>query len=236
MHRGSLVALLIATLLAAVSAARDFYEVLGVPRDSDAAKIKSSYRKLSLKYHPDKNQGDKAAHDMFTEVARAYEVLSDQEKRQIYDLDGEQGLERHEKGGNEMMDPFAAMFGGQRGGRRRGQDASVEMEVTLEDLYNGGSRQARISRNIICPKCGGTGAKDRETVKCKSCGGRGVRMVQQQMAPGFVVQMQETCSDCGGRGNIAKAACPHCHGKKVRRRSARCCVFCCGSLCILMRL
>ena len=83
-------------------------------------------------------------------MAHAYEVLSDQDKRQIYDLDGEQGLERHEKGeNNHQMDPFAAMFGGGgRGGRRKGPDAGVEMEVTLEDLYNGGSRQARISRNM----------------------------------------------------------------------------------------
>jgi DnaJ-related protein SCJ1 len=114
------------------------------------------------------------------------------------------------------MNPFDMFFGGGgQGGRRKGPDASVEMEVTLEDLYNGGERSARISRNVICPKCRGSGAKDGETVKCKSCAGRGVRMVQQQMAPGFVVQMQETCSDCGGKGTIAKHSCPHCSGRKV---------------------
>ena len=91
----------------------------------------------------------------------------------------------------------------------------MEMEVTLEDLYNGGERQARINRNIICPKCRGTGAKDGEVKKCHTCQGRGVRMVQQQMAPGFMVQMQETCPDCQGRGNIAKHSCPHCSGRKV---------------------
>ena len=114
------------------------------------------------------------------------------------------------------MNPFDMFFGGGgQGGRRRGPDAAVEMDVTLEDLFNGGSRSARINRNVICPKCRGTGAKDGETAKCRSCNGRGVRMVQQQMAPGFVVQMQETCPDCGGKGHVAKHACPHCQGRKV---------------------
>ena len=191
---------------------------------------------------------------MSSQVARAYEVLSDKEKRQVYDLEGAaralvviaigrrrsrraatlssplraapppairagvEGLERLEKhgqGGGGPMNPFDMFFGGGQQGRRRGPDAAVEMEVSLEELFVGGSRSARINRNVICPKCRGTGAKDGETHKCKSCQGRGVRMVQQQMAPGFVVQMQETCPDCGGKGNVAKHACPHCSGRKV---------------------
>lgn len=172
-----------------------------------------------MKYHPDRNKGNAEAEAKFQEIGRAYEVLSDEEKRQIYDLEGQEGLERHEKGGANggHMSPFDMFFGGGGGGggRRRGPDASVEMEVSLEDLYNGAQRAARISRNVICPKCRGTGAKGGETKKCGACGGRGVRMVQQQMAPGFVVQMQEPCGECGGRGNIAKAACPHCGGRKV---------------------
>ena len=150
----------------------------------------------------------------------ASQVLSDAEKRQIYDLEGIEGLESHEKNGGKgggPMSPFDMFFGGQggNGGRRKGPDASVEVDVTLEDLYNGAQRQARISRNVICPKCRGTGAKDGQTTKCNACGGRGVRMVQQQMAPGFVVQMQETCSECGGKGNVYKSKCPHCGGKKT---------------------
>ena len=137
----------------------------------------------------------------------------DDEKRSVYDLDGEEGVERHEK--PQPQDPFQMMFGGGGQGRRKGPDAAVDVEVSLEDLYNGAQRSARISRNVICPKCRGTGAKDGETVKCKACNGQGVRMVQRQMAPGFVVQMQETCGECGGRGNIPKAPCPHCKGKKV---------------------
>jgi DnaJ-class molecular chaperone len=143
--------------------------------------------------------------------------LSDPEKRQVYDLEGQEGLERHEKGGGmQAQNPFDMFFGGGGGGgRRKGQDAQVEIEVTLEELYNGGSRQARISRNVICPKCRGTGAKDGEQQRCHACGGKGVRMVQQQMAPGFVVQMQETCGECGGKGQIYKSKCPNCQGKKV---------------------
>ena len=187
-------------------------------------------------------------------------MLSDPEKRQVYDLEGIEGacgvcacggggavtrarvralaaplhrstahsalatlslscahagLERHEKGGNQPASPFDMFFGGGGGGRRKGNDAQVEIEVTLEELYNGGQRQARISRNVICPKCRGTGAKDGEQTTCTKCGGRGVRMVQQQMAPGFVVQMQEQCDACGGKGKMFKSKCPHCHGNKI---------------------
>jgi DnaJ-class molecular chaperone len=91
----------------------------------------------------------------------------------------------------------------------------VDIAVSLEDLYNGAARSARIARNVICKKCSGSGAKDGQTRPCAACGGRGHRMVQQQMAPGFVVQMQETCSECAGRGKTAAAKCPHCGGAKV---------------------
>ena len=142
------------------------------------------------------------------------------EKKQVYDLEGTEGLESLEKGGGGNrgpMNPFDMFFGGgqQQGGRRKGPDAQVEVEVTLEDLYNGGERQARIGRNVICPKCKGSGAKDGATSKCGACGGRGVRMVNQQMAPGFVVQMQETCPECNGKGTVFKSKCPHCGGKRV---------------------
>ena len=166
----------------------------------------------------DKNPGDASAQAKFTEVSRAYEVLTDGEKKSIYDLEGIEGLEQFEKNGgkNAPASPFDMFFGGGGGGgRRKGPDAQVEVEVALEDLYNGGQRQARINRNIICPKCKGSGAKDGATTKCNACGGKGVRLVQQQMAPGFVVQMQETCSECGGKGQVFKTKCPHCDGRKV---------------------
>jgi len=194
----------------------DFYEALGVGQDASDAEIKKQYRKLSLLYHPDKNPGDAEAARKFGEVARAYEILSDQEKRQIYDYEGEEALATFEKGGNNQpASPFDMLFGGGGGGRRKGPDAHVNVDVTLEELYNGGERSARVARNIICKKCRGTGAKGGATTKCPACDGRGFRIVQQQMAPGFNVQMQQTCDRCGGKGQTFKTACPHCGGKKV---------------------
>lgn len=198
---------------------------------------------LNFSYlYVDKNPNNPEAQRKFEEIARAYEVscisflilqfvwinthllkllrrcqvVSDTEKRQIYDLEGLEGLEAHEKGGQRgaSVNPFDMFFGG-GGGRRRGPDAHVEIEVTLEELYNGGTREARITRNVICPKCRGTGAKDGQTVTCKACKGRGVRMVQQQMAPGFVVQMQEQCPECEGKGKISKSKCEACGGRRV---------------------
>lgn len=201
--------------ICAALASANFYEILGVSQDASEGEIKKQYRKLSKQYHPDKNAGNEEAQRQFQEIARAYEVLSDNEKRQIYDLEGAEGLDRHEKGGNAPASPFDMFFGGGGNQRRKGPDAHVEMEVTLEDLYNGAERSARINRNVICPKCRGTGAKGGDTKKCGTCGGRGVRLVQQQMAPGFVVQMQETCNDCGGKGHVHKHHCPHCSGRKV---------------------
>eukprot|EP01029_Cantina_marsupialis_P028546 TRINITY_DN776407_c0_g1_i1.p1 TRINITY_DN776407_c0_g1~~TRINITY_DN776407_c0_g1_i1.p1 ORF type:complete len:354 (-),score=126.12 TRINITY_DN776407_c0_g1_i1:152-1213(-) len=194
--------------------ARDFYEILGVAQDASAKEIKKAYRKLSLKYHPDKNAGDEEAKKKFQEVAHAYEILSDDEKRQIYDYEGEEGLEKEKNGRGGHASPFDMFFGGGGGGRRKGQDAHVEISVTLEDLYNGGKRSAKISRNVLCPKCRGTGAKDGETHRCPHCGGQGVRLVKQQMGPGFTVQMQQPCEHCSGKGQIYKHKCPHCHGKK----------------------
>ena len=193
----------------------EYYKVLGIERDASASQIKRAFRKLSLKYHPDKNKGSEEATVMFQKISKAYEVISDPDKRAIYDVDGEKGLERHEKGENQPANPFDMFFGGGGGGKKRGQDAHVDVHVSLEDLYNGGTRSARIKRNVICPKCRGTGAKDGQTKKCRACNGQGVRLVQQQMGPGFTVQMQQTCDKCGGKGYVHKQKCPHCRGKKV---------------------
>lgn len=179
------------------------------------AEIKKAYRKLSLQYHPDK-QGKEApadAEQKFHDIAQAYEVLSDPMKRQTYDLEGFEGLERDAQQAGRPQSPFDAFFGG--GGRQRGPDAAVDMPVTLEELYNGAQKQAQFSRNVICRKCRGTGAKDGKTTTCKTCGGAGVVMVQQRMGPGFTVQMQQPCPKCGGRGKVFTHQCPHCHGNKV---------------------
>ncbi|KAL3674890.1 hypothetical protein V7S43_000816 [Phytophthora oleae] len=191
----------------------DFYETLGLTMEASEAQIKKAYRKLSLKYHPDKSKGDEEAESRFHEISRAYEVLSDPQKRQVYDLEGFEGLEREEKQGGRPASPFDAFFGG--GGKQRGPDAAVDMPVTLEELYNGAKKQAQFARNVICRKCRGTGAKGGKTTTCKTCGGTGHVLVEQKMGPGFTVQMQQPCPKCGGRGKTFKEACPFCHGNKV---------------------
>lgn len=150
---------------------------------------------------------------MFHKVSRAYEVLSDEGKRQTYDLEGIEGLEREEKGHDHSNSPFDSFFGG--GGRPRGKDGNVQLSVSLEELYNGNTREVHYKRNVVCRKCRGTGAKDGKTKKCKQCGGQGVVLVEQQMGPGFTVQMQQPCPKCGGKGKVVKKKCPICGGHKV---------------------
>ncbi|CAI5744698.1 unnamed protein product [Peronospora destructor] len=135
----------------------DFYETLGLSMEATDTEIKKAYRKLSLKYHPDKNKGDENAESRFHEISRAYEVLSDPQKRQVFDLEGFEGLEHEEQSSGRPSSPFDAFFGG--GGKQRGPDAGVDVSVTLEELYNGAEKQAQFARNVICRKCRGTGAK-----------------------------------------------------------------------------
>lgn len=189
------------------------YKTLGVSRDATGKEIKKAFRKLSLKYHPDKNKGDEEARKKFVEITEAYEILSDEEKRQLYDLGGEDGLKKQ----NQPSSPFDMFFGGGGGGggRRKGQDFRMEFDVSLEDIYNGAEKEFNVNRNILCTKCRGTGAKGGETKTCKTCKGKGVVMSLQQIGPGFNVQMQSNCEKCGGKGKTFKTACPTCKGKKV---------------------
>ena len=176
----------------------DPYSVLGIDDEATDKQIKKAYRKLSVKYHPDKNRGNEEAKNKFQEISKAYEILSDGDKKALFDAGG---MELVEEGSREQpQDPFAAFFGGgrqQQGGKRRsskkGKDFNMEMEVDLEDMYNGGERSAQITRRVICRGCGKNGKK-RHMEKCKLCTTRcpnEVKMVQRQMAPGFVVQQQE---------------------------------------------
>ncbi|CAK4673351.1 unnamed protein product [Aphanomyces euteiches] len=192
----------------------DYYEVLGLEMDASESDIKKAYRKLSLQYHPDKNKGNADAEAKFQKISRAYEILSSPELKDIYDFEGEEGLQRHQNQGNRPPNPFEQLFGG-GGGRQRGPDAAVEVAVTLEELYNGGEKSVTFRKNVICRKCRGTGAKDGKTQPCKTCGGQGVVLVNQQMGPGFTVQMQQQCPKCGGRGKTFKTKCPYCNGHKV---------------------
>ena len=199
---------------------KDLYGVLGLSQDATDADIKKAYRKLSLKYHPDKNPGDEAAHTLYMDIQHAHEVLSDEDKRQIYDMDGEEGLKQAAQGqqrggGGGIFDLFGQQMGG-GGGKRKGPDYKMNFDVSLEDLYNGVTKTLKVTRNVICKACKGTGAKDGQTKQCHHCGGKGQTMVLQQIAPGFNVQMQQPCPHCGGKGKLGHAKCPICSGKKVK--------------------
>ena len=171
----------------------DWYEVLGVDEDATDRQIKKAFRKLSVKYHPDKNKGNKEAGEKFQLINNAYEVLGNPDKRVLYDAGGQKMVVQNERGANQM-DPFAAFFGGGGGGQRRnaqkGRDVSVRVDVTLEDLYNGAERTAEIERRVICRGC----KKNPRKKKCRKCSKscpNEIKMVKRQMAPGFVVQQQQ---------------------------------------------
>lgn len=189
------------------SNAADFYKLLEISRDATEDEIKRAFRKLSIKYHPDKNPGDEVAAQRFLDVNKAHEVLQNQEKRQIYDLYGEEGLEKHLSGQNNPWQQGSNI--------NKGPNAYADISVSLEELYNGANKDMTIHRNVLCPQCRGTGAKDGKTIQCKACGGKGVRMQNVQVGFGFNMQMQVACDRCGGRGHVHAENCPHCSGKKV---------------------
>ena len=230
--RAMRLAVLLLAVLAATAAAkgnkRNYYDVLGVGRDAGKRELKRAFRKLSLKYHPDKNPGDESAKDKFTEVAAAYETLSDPEKKRVYDQHGEEGLEELQKrgsGGGDPFDLFSQMgfnFGGRRKRRggddeRRGEDVELPLRVTLEDIYNGREQPYKMRKQVLCPHCRGTGAKDpdKDIKKCRRCKGKGVVIERHQLGPGFVQQVQTPCRDCNGKGKIVTRKCPHCAGEKL---------------------
>jgi len=208
-------------ILGAVHAEDDYYELLGVGMDADSGEIKKAFRKLSLKYHPDKNPGDEEAAAMFLKLNAAFEVLSDEDKRMVYDADGHEGLEKLKKGVQRGHDPFAALFGqqGGGGGRQKGPDFKTYYSVTLADLYNGAERQMSVTRNVLCKGCKGTGAKDGKTKTCNTCKGSGQVTRMQKMGPGFNVQMQVPCDACQGKGKTALAHCPTCNGQRVSKEA-----------------
>ncbi|XP_051134405.1 dnaJ protein homolog ANJ1-like [Andrographis paniculata] len=204
-----------------------YYEILGVPKTVSADDLKKAYKKAAIKNHPDKG-GDP---EKFKEIAHAYEVLSDPEKREIYDQYGEDALKEGMGGGgggSGMHDPFglfSELFGGSgfgggssRGRRqRRGEDVVHPLKVSLEDLYLGTSKKLSLSRSIICPKCNGKGSKSGASSKCLGCQGRGLKVTVRQIGPGMIQQMQQACNDCKGTGETIsdKDRCSQCKGEKV---------------------
>lgn len=206
-------------------AKRDFYEVLGVPKNASDEEIKKSYRKMAMKFHPDRNQdnGAKEAEGKFKEAKEAYEMLSDPQKRAAYDQHGHAGVDPNMRGGGEGFggfaeafgDIFGDMFGQQRGraggGRQvfRGGDLSYAMEVTLEEAAKGKDAQIRIPSHDNCEVCSGTGAKPGTQAKtCGTCGGAGA----VQMRQGFF-SVQQPCPTCRGAGKTIADPCNSCQGQ-----------------------
>lgn len=216
---------------------RDYYEVLGVKKDASAEEIKRAYRKSAMKYHPDRNPGDKDAEEKFKEVGEAYEVLSDEEKRARYDQYGFAGVDPNFGAGagygggfggfgdfGDLGDIFGEFFGGgstrrgsQQSAPRRGENVMSRLELTFEEAAFGCEKEVAAQRIENCAACGGTGSADGVIETCSQCHGTGqVRTVQNFM--GMQMQSSTTCPACSGRGKVIKTPCTTCKGKgKVRR-------------------
>lgn len=200
---------------------RDYYEVLGISKTANDDELKKAYRKLAMKYHPDRNPGDKQSEASFKEIGEAYEVLTDEQRRAVYDKYGHEGLERGGGGGGDFGagfsdvfgDIFSDIFGGQRGGPRRGSDLRYIMELSLEQAAFGAAETIRIPRTETCETCHGHGtASGKPAASCTTCRGAGQVRIQQ----GFFT-LQQTCPQCRGRGTTVADPCKPCRGAgKVR--------------------
>jgi len=205
-----------------------FYKILGVDKNATTSQIKKAYHKRARDVHPDKTKGDPEKENLFKELSHAYEVLSDSEKREIYDKYGEEGLKQGGMGGfRDPTDIFSQFFGGgfgfgsQNSGPRQAENISFAMGVTLKELYNGAKRRLRVNKNVICPTCDGKGSKKEGALKkCSACDGRGVKFIRRQMGPS-IIQMQQDCEQCGRKGEMIdpKDRCKNCKGKKTVKES-----------------
>ncbi len=219
---------------------RDYYEVLGVEKNASAEEIKKAYRKSAMKYHPDRNPGNKEAEEKFKELGEAYEVLSNDDKRSRYDQFGFAGVDPNYgagQGGNpfgggfggfgdfgDLGDIFGSFFGGGGGGRgqsrnapRRGENVGARLELTFEEAAFGCEKEVSVQRIENCAACNGSGSADGVVETCGQCRGTGqVRTVQNFM--GMQMQSTAACPQCGGQGKVIKTPCSTCRGKgKVRR-------------------
>jgi molecular chaperone DnaJ len=219
---------------------RDYYDVLGLDRNASRDEIKKAYRKLAFQYHPDKNPGNKEAEEKFKEATEAYEVLSDAEKRRLYDQYGHGGLGRGAPG----QDPFGGGFGGgfagfdlsdalrafmrefggfgdfEGGGpsrSRKGRDLQVRVSLSLAEIATGVEKQIRVTKHVACKTCGGTGARDgSQPTTCQVCQGTGqIKQVQRTILGQFVNVAE--CHTCGGEGTIVRERCHDCAGEGVVR-------------------
>ena len=220
-----------------MSEKRDYYEVLGVQRNANADEIKKAYRKAAIKYHPDKNPGDKEAEEKFKEAAEAYDVLSNQEKRARYDQFGHAGMSGAAGSGfgggfgggfsmEDIFSQFGDIFGGHFGGFssrgggarvNRGSDIRVKVKLTLSEIANGATKKLKINKTIACDKCGGSGAKDSSSyTSCSTCGGSGYVTRVENTFFGRM-QTQGVCPTCNGSGKVITAKCDNCSGEGVMR-------------------
>ena len=223
---------------------RDYYEILGVDKSSDESTIKKAYRKVAMKYHPDRNSGDKEAEEKFKEAAEAYEVLSDANKKAKYDRYGHAGMDQMGggySGGSMNMDdifrhfgdifgdggsPFDQFFGGSthRQSRSTGQAGSnlrIKLALTLEEINSGVAKKIKVKKHVTCKSCHGSGAKDKNSVTtCTTCKGSGYI---HQIKNTFLGQMQSTvvCSKCQGSGKTVTASCTTCkgHGRNLEEET-----------------
>ena len=217
---------------------RDYYEVLGVTKEASEAEVKSAYRKMAIKYHPDKNPDDKSAEEKFKEAAEAYEILSNPDKKARYDRFGHAGMNGAAGGGaggfggggmsmDDIFSQFGDIFGGfggfgrssGGGGRRvnKGSNLRVKVKLSLEEIANGVEKKIKVNKYVACSHCSGTGAKDSNSFHtCGTCHGTGqVSRIQNS----FFGQMQTTaaCPTCGGEGKVITHKCSHCGGDGIVR-------------------
>lgn len=226
-------------------AKRDYYEILGISKDASQDDIKKAYRKMALKYHPDRNPDDKEAENKFKEAAEAYEVLSNPEKRQKYDRFGHEGMSGGGFGGggfgggmsmDDIFEHFGDIFGGgfgssfgggfgggtssrRRRRANRGSDLRIKVKLTLEEIANGTEKRIKVNKYVSCKTCSGTGAKNGSSFStCHTCNGTGQ---VTRVSNTFLGQMQttSTCPTCGGEGQIIQNKCNVCHGNGIIKDS-----------------
>jgi molecular chaperone DnaJ len=206
-------------------AKRDYYDVLGVSRQAGTDEIKKAYRQLAMKYHPDRNEGNPEAEEKFKEASEAYSVLADAEKRRIYDQYGFDGLKSAGRGfadGSffsdsifaDFEDILGSLFGfstgrGRGRGGRRGRDLGMDVNITMEEAYNGVEKEIEVKRGISCPICDGSGSEPGRPIEtCRQCGGSG----QTHVSRGFF-SIASTCPVCNGAGRIIRYPCKKCSGR-----------------------
>lgn len=217
---------------------KDYYAILGVERTATAEEIKTAYKKQAIRYHPDRNPGDKEAEEKFKEAAAAYDVLRDPDKRARYDQFGEAGINGQGMGGFSAssmdMDDIFSMFGNIFGGRNpfddmggfnrgrntantkpRGGDLRLRVKLTLEEIAKGVTKKFKVKKYVPCPECNGSGSEKGSSADvCPTCKGSGY-VIRQQRSFFGIVQTQEVCHTCGGEGRVIKNKCHHCNGEGV---------------------